>query len=287
MSIQVYEVGAFVKQGGGGNPAGVVLNAEQLSANVRQQIAAELAFSETAFAARSASGTLRLEYYTPNRQIDICGHATVATFSMLRNLGQVEAGPHRFDTQIGSQEVEVRPESVGLWQRELRSELLLRAQLIAPVSQALGLSADDLLGELRIASNGSAFLMLELATSERLRSVQPVQAQIAQISEQLDLVGFYLFVRREHGVVETRMFAPRYAIPEESATGMAAGALALAHRELARDNLLLVEQGHLMPVSSPALLRVEIHADQRALVSGQAQLRRSLQLETAGLLTPE
>ena len=102
--------------------------------------------------------------------------------------------------------------------------------------------------------------------------MQPQQERIQQLSEQLELVGFYLYVPKEAGRVEARMFAPRYAIPEESATGMAAGALAFARPDLLLDARLLIEQGHLMPRPSPALLQVDQYDAQRVLVSGAALL---------------
>ena len=76
-------VNAFIDNGVGGNPAGVVLDADGLDRDTKQQIAAQAGLSETAFVSASDTAVFKLEFFTPTRQIAHCGHATVATFSYL------------------------------------------------------------------------------------------------------------------------------------------------------------------------------------------------------------
>jgi PhzF family phenazine biosynthesis protein len=90
--MQVRVVNAFVDGERGGNPAGVVLQADALSAAQKQAIAAQVGLSETAFVSCSQSAAFKLEFFTPTRQIAHCGHATVAAFSLLRQLGLVGEG---------------------------------------------------------------------------------------------------------------------------------------------------------------------------------------------------
>ena len=80
---------AFTEGGGGGNPAGVVVDADGLGPAARLRIAARVGLSETAFVSASATETVRLEFFTPTRQIAHCGHATIATFALLRALGRI------------------------------------------------------------------------------------------------------------------------------------------------------------------------------------------------------
>jgi PhzF family phenazine biosynthesis protein len=83
-------VNAFVDNGRGGNPAGVVLNAERFSQAQKQAIAAKVGLSETAFVSPSRTADFKLEFFTPTRQIPHCGHATIATFSSLVQLGLLD-----------------------------------------------------------------------------------------------------------------------------------------------------------------------------------------------------
>ena len=66
MSIKVYTLNSFAKTEGGGNPAGVVLNADHLSVDDMQKISAKVGFSETAFVKKSNKADFKVEFYTPN-----------------------------------------------------------------------------------------------------------------------------------------------------------------------------------------------------------------------------
>ncbi|MFZ6009121.1 MAG: PhzF family phenazine biosynthesis isomerase, partial [Bacteroidota bacterium] len=79
--VTIKIINAFSIQGTGGNPAGVVLNADNLSPAEKQRVAAATGLSETAFVSRSNQADFKLDFFTPVRQIAHCGHATIATFS--------------------------------------------------------------------------------------------------------------------------------------------------------------------------------------------------------------
>src|ERR1700747_3775635 len=82
--FEVLKVFAFSSSEGGGNPAGVVLDADRLSHGQMQVIAAQAGFSETAFVSKSDSAGFRLDFFTPTKKIPDCGHATVAAFSVIQ-----------------------------------------------------------------------------------------------------------------------------------------------------------------------------------------------------------
>ena len=82
--IDVQILNAFVEDDKGGNPAGLVLNADNLTYKNKQEIAQKVGLSETAFVSTSKTEDFKLEFFTPNRQIAHCGHATIATFSYLK-----------------------------------------------------------------------------------------------------------------------------------------------------------------------------------------------------------
>ncbi len=84
MRIEAHTVLSFIDGDTGGNPAGVVVDADALTGTQKLAVAQAMGLSETAFVSRSASATFKLEFFTPTRQIAHCGHATVATFSLLR-----------------------------------------------------------------------------------------------------------------------------------------------------------------------------------------------------------
>ncbi|MFT6892376.1 MAG: putative PhzF superfamily epimerase YddE/YHI9 [Halioglobus sp.] len=108
------------------------------------------------------------------------------------------------------------------------------------------------------------------------------------MSEKLDLIGYYVFTTDRNATdkdATTRMFAPRYAIEEESATGMAAGPLACVlhdHMHLDKD-VLLIEQGRFMQPASPSLITVELAIEngkiQNLMTGGEGKVSRILSID--------
>jgi PhzF family phenazine biosynthesis protein len=79
-------VNAFTHQGKGGNPADVVLNADELTQLQKQEIAKQVGLSETAFISSSDKARHTLEFFTPNAQVALCGHAARAASVCTGNL---------------------------------------------------------------------------------------------------------------------------------------------------------------------------------------------------------
>ena len=282
--IEAFIVNAFTDDGRGGNPAGVVLDADGLDAAARLAIAGRMGLSETAFASRSESQTFRLEFFTPTRQIAHCGHATIATFALLRELGRVADGTSTKETIDGVRKVIVEGDMVSMEQR---------APTIEPLKFMTATSLDLSIGASSLGSwivdTGNRFAVIELESRKALAAVKPRQEEIARISESLDLVGYYLFTRdagRDDRVATTRMFAPRYGIAEEAATGMAAGPLAgLLFERFGVGPSVVIEQGALMPEPSPSALHVRLDLEDgkpvRLFAGGRAYIERRVALEAS------
>lgn len=76
--------------GSGGNKAGVVLDEFIPNSNVKIALAARLGYSETVFLSDSAKADFKYEYFTPKGEVPLCGHATIASFIVLRDLGRLK-----------------------------------------------------------------------------------------------------------------------------------------------------------------------------------------------------
>lgn len=290
MRIQTHIVQAFVDGDGGGNAAGVVLNADALTAEQKAQVAQAVGLSETAFVSASAVASVKVEFFTPTRQIAHCGHATVATFALCSQLGRLPDGEHTKESIDGILALRVCAGQVTMRQRfptftpvPLDTSIAQRALVsigLAPAALAPGLQPV-------VARAGNAFLLLPVASEEALAQLQPDLEQIRQVSEELDLIGVYPYApatSRPARQTTTRMFAPRYGIAEESATGTAAGPLgAFLLATGAATGDCLIEQGHFMPRPSPSLLSVRMEADgsgaKMVHVSGSGRLARTLDID--------
>ncbi len=112
MEIEVYTLNIFAKTADGGNPAGVVLDADFLSLDEMQKIAKKVGFSETAFVQKSNNADFKVIFFTPNGEVDLCGHATVAVFYLLAEKGIIQAGEYTQETKAGILKVECRGDGV-------------------------------------------------------------------------------------------------------------------------------------------------------------------------------
>jgi PhzF family phenazine biosynthesis protein len=102
MTIRFQHVDAFTDRPFAGNPAGVCILPDEASAEWMQHAAAEVNLSETAFVRRRTDGDFDLRWFTPVAEVDLCGHATLATAHALWELGDLAASqPARFHTKSG------------------------------------------------------------------------------------------------------------------------------------------------------------------------------------------
>ncbi|MBY5938114.1 PhzF family phenazine biosynthesis protein [Marinobacter nauticus] len=290
MILEVPIVYAFTDGQLGGNPAGIVLEAERFTNREKQRIAATVGLSETAFVSRSNTADIKLEFFTPSQQIAHCGHATIATFSYLQQTGQLHKARTSKETIDGRREIFMEGDMAYMEQKGPRYGSL-ESETLADVLRALNIQKSDLIESIQpcVVNTGNSFLVVGLKDGDLVKKLSVDQKQIAQISEALDLIGFYVFAQlsalkgRDAGA---RMFAPRYGIEEEAATGMAAGPLAcyLHDKMSVSGRELYIEQGHWMPTPSPSLIKVQLNVGEDGNIKGlfaggRAELREAKRIE--------
>ena len=270
MDVEIEILKAFVDKGNGGNPAGVVLNADQLTKEQKQRIAEKAGLSETAFVSDSQVADFKLDFFTPLRQIAHCGHATIATFSYLSSLGKINGTESSKETIDGTREIRIENGKAFMEQKQPFYKAL--NALESQVLDSLGISSDELIPGLPplLVNTGNSFVIVPISTNFTLRNIKPNLEAVAEISKELDLIGFYLFsletIERD---ATTRMFAPFYGINEEAATGMAAGPLACYLYDIAKvkKTSFLIEQGYFMDPPSGSLIEVELQVEENRILS--------------------
>jgi PhzF family phenazine biosynthesis protein len=291
MQITVHIVDAFVNGDQGGNAAGVVLDAANLSLAQKLKIAQAVGLSETAFVCPSSIAALKVEFFTPTRQIPHCGHATVATFSLCSQLGRLHDGDHLKESIDGTLSLTTARGKVTLHQA-------IPTFTTVALDSAIGLRVLDTIGtyasavcvgqQLTIARSGNGFLLIPLESEEILAGLQPDHSSIAQVCEELDLIGYYPFALangRASQTATTRMFAPRFGIDEESATGTAAGPLGAYLISRSPGSMTYrIEQGHFMSSPSPSLLLVAMEMGSQVVVpqvhvTGAGRVRTTMQMQ--------
>ncbi len=270
--VTVEIVHGFVDGGAGGNPAGVVLDADELSEQDMQTVAARVGLSETAFVSQSETQGFKLDFFTPNRRIAHCGHATIAAFSRLDVLGRIPNPDTSKETVDGPRRILMNEGAAYMEQLApkytIPEEWVEKGVSIDDVLNSLGIGRHHLDREIPpvLVNTGNSFIVIGLADADGLANVKPDFAKITQISERLDLIGYYVFTRDPSATnrdATTRMFAPRYAIEEEAATGMAAGPLACVLHDFGGSSRrsFQIEQGVFMNPASPSLIKVDLDID--------------------------
>lgn len=272
--MKVYVMDSFSDRIFGGNQAGVVLADKALEPAVMQQVAAELKHSETAFVWQTEEGN-RLRYFTPAGEVDLCGHATVAVFALLRRLGRIEDGTHKALTRAGALEIEVSGETVWMDMAPPKTLGILPEESWEELYGAYGLTLEDRPADLppEIVSTGLADIMMPVRDHETLLRAVQDERTVTELSRRFDVTGVHMFCLGEEAVYCSN-FAPLYDISEECATGTSNGALTyyLYERSLVepeRENLFL--QGEHMERPSRILSRLTVQDGVvRVRIGGQA-----------------
>jgi PhzF family phenazine biosynthesis protein len=217
MPLPLFVVDAFTPRPFAGNPAAVCLVTEERDAAWMQSVAREMNLSETAFVTPRPDGEFDLRWFTPAVEVDLCGHATLASAHVLFELGRVpRERPARFHTRSGVLVATREGDGIAL---DFPARPSVRRDAPAGMIEALG-AQPTWIGETRVASHA---ILAELASEEAVRRLAPDFVKLAQVEARAFIVtapgsGEYDFV--------SRFFGPRVGINEDPVTGAAHCALA-------------------------------------------------------------
>ena len=222
--MKYYIVDAFTNKPFGGNPAGVVLLDTAVFPKEERMlnIAAELRFSETAFVRRDGESEFTLRYFTPRAEVDLCGHATIATFSLLHQKG-LASGQCLCHTRAGDLHIEAGEK---VMMQMAKPRIVTAINDPEEIYQALGVYAYRPTMPIQVVSTGLPDIMIPLPDVVTLQSLKPDMEAISAITKKHGAVSFHVFAfDNDSYTAHVRDFAPLYDIPEESATGTANASL--------------------------------------------------------------
>jgi len=260
------QVDAFTDRPLGGNPCAIVLDADDLDADVMQAIAREMNLSETAFVLHSSVADFGVRYFTPTEEIPLAGHPTIATTFALVHTGRQPLSGEL--TRI-SLELRVGPIAVDIFAAHgavskivmtQKKPAFLKIHQPADVLPAFGLTEDDLLPGVPIqtVSTGTPQLMIPLRDHEALRHIQVDARAYEHLRASADFFSPHLFCLG--GATEAGQTFARHIVPmmEDPATGSATGGMGayLWHYGLIEQSAFIAEQGHWM--NRPSQMSVEV-----------------------------
>lgn len=279
---RLFHVDAFTRQRFCGNPANVVLDADDLTEDQMQKIAAEVN-GETAFVLdpESHDHDVQIKYFTPRHPIPFVGHVTIAAHYVRAKKDGKPTGRVRQRSGAGTIEVEVM-EADG----DLRIALTQNPPSFGPiipdhhrtqVLNALGISSPSLHHDcpLQIMTKGTSRLLIGLRSPDLLDSIKPDLEELARLTPHVGAEGYFVFALKPtddgRPGTQSRMFCPALGIPEDPVSGNAHGML----------GVYLVNQGLLTPtngraafeghqgqwVDRPGVIQVEVEASSKVAQS--------------------
>ena len=265
-------VDAFAAEPLAGNAAGVVPDAAGLSEGQMRAVAAELGASETAFLTPGdGDADDRLRYFSPATEVDLCGHATIATYGALFAEGAIDGGERTLNTNVGDLAVAVDDDGT-VWMRQQAPTVEVVDVDAGRLGAALGIdpaALRDVGADLpaAVASTGLPFLVVPVNFFERLGEADPDDEAIERLSAEFDAAGVYAFTfdaLEGDSTLHGRAFVPSLGISEDPVTGTASGAVGgyLRHVDAFdgdEPDEMAFEQGHFL--DRPGHVRVRVEED--------------------------
>jgi trans-2,3-dihydro-3-hydroxyanthranilate isomerase len=231
--IGIKQVDAFTETPLAGNPAGVVVNAAGLTDQQMQLVAREVAVSETAFILppTTPAAHLRIRWFTPQTEVPLCGHATVAGFHALAEeglAGMKQPGRYAFtlETKSGNLPVSVEKTAHGaeVFLGLPVPEFIRAGQHKLDVMRILNISIDEFENRMPIMMTDSLFVPIRRLHT--LFSMKPNFFSMVQFLKTRNLQGICVFTTEtvdRRSAVHSRYFAPGVGIDEDPVTGSANG----------------------------------------------------------------
>ena len=252
--MRITQVDAFTDRPFTGNPAAVAVLSDLPSEAWLQDVAREMNLSETAFLLRHEEG-FDLRWFTPAAEVDLCGHATLASAHVLWEEGHLPPDePARFHTRSG--ELLARRGDDGWIELDFPAEPAIACDAPALLRRALG-------AEPRWVGKSRFDLLVEVADEKIVRTIRPDMSLLAGLDARGVIVTSRAISERFDFV--SRFFAPRVGVPEDPATGSAHCTLGPFWAErLGREEFLAYQVS-----DRGGMVRVTVR-DDRVLLGGQA-----------------
>ncbi len=263
---EFYQLDVFTEKAFEGNPLAVFPESENISDEEMQKIAFEMNLSETVFVLPSENALKKLRIFTPRQELPLAGHPVVGTWNLLARLGvtpQKENGVVEIyqELKLGILPVEItfcdnNPLKVTMTQGKFEAgEIVSDKSEIEKLAQSLGLRVEDFnISEnlpIQTISTGIKSLAVPLESLDAMSRIKINSAYLSDVYLAHGAIGCYVFTfetKEETSRVHTRFFAPDDNIPEDAATGSAAGALSgyLIHHGAIDEDKFTIEQGDFM-----------------------------------------
>jgi trans-2,3-dihydro-3-hydroxyanthranilate isomerase len=281
MEVVASIVNAFTSNPNGGNPAGVVLNSPKMTDKQMAQVSKILKVSETAFVFPGKSSDYKVRFFSPTTEVDLCGHATIATFFYMAQEHNVIGNKNKIltqETKAGILPISFEFNEKGILERvmmkqaspQLKDIHLDIFNIVRPLDLKIENIDQNL--PLQIVSTGLFTLPLCIKSFQFLKDIKPDFEKVKTLCSKLGIGSIHCFTFdtiEPNSVYHARNFAPIYGVNEDPVTGTANGAVVsyLIKNKIINTNKVTCEQGDI--IGRPGRVFVEVQ-DDNVMVGGRA-----------------
>ena len=281
-NYEFYKLDVFTNKVFSGNPLAVFPKAQGISNSEMQKIAAEMNLSETVFVLPSDQALRKLRIFTPKQELPLAGHPVVGAWNLLSRLGVVDqsADQIRIEQELNLGVLPVDLEfrlgnisKVVMTQGNFEpGETITDPDEINKLANGLGLDRNNLIPSknlpIQVVSTGIKAVDVPVSSLNALRNCNINASVLSEIYLKHDAVGVFAFsleTLEKTSSFHARFFAPADGIPEDPATGSAAGSFAgyAIHHGIIKTKTFTIEQGDFM--NRPSRIFVEVKGKKGAV----------------------
>ncbi|MGM7636429.1 PhzF family phenazine biosynthesis protein [Bacillus sp. Hm123] len=268
-TVMAFQFDAFSKEPNKGNPAGVVLGADQLTEEEMQEIALKVGFNETAFTLSSDKADVRIRYFTPGHEMNLCGHGTIATiFAMITNGLLQEKSNIMIETKAGILPLKIdarTKDEVYITMKQAPAEFREFQGSVDDLASSIGLEKNDIDMTLPIVygSTGIWTLLVPIKKLSTFQKMKPNNQRFPDVLKEMPRASVHPFCLETfdpHAHMHGRHFSSAFSgTIEDAVTGTASGVMGAYYSkyiERKEQIELLIEQGQEMDKDGKVLVSV-------------------------------
>lgn len=260
-TINVFHYDAFTNKPNKGNPAGIVLEADGLTEEEMQIIAEKVGYNETTFVLSSEVADIRMRYFTPGYEMDLCGHGTVGTIYALRERGLLEEKTNiTIETKAGILPIQIdvnEKEGTFIKMRQAAPQFKEFTGSKEELAHSIGLEVNDLDVSLPIVygSTGNWTVLVPIKNLDACERMNPNNEMFPSVLKEIPNASIHpvcLETYDEQAQMHGRHFSSAYAgTIEDPVTGTASGVMGAYYatyleKDFDHEMELIVEQGQEM-----------------------------------------
>ncbi|HKI78355.1 MAG TPA: PhzF family phenazine biosynthesis protein [Ignavibacteriaceae bacterium] len=225
--INIFQIDAFTDQPFGGNPAGVTFS-DGLNDNEMRLIAKEMNLAETAFLGKSEKADYHLRWFTPAVEVELCGHATIASLHFLNENNLLKEGKEiTFDTLSGILKCKFENGKYHMQIPVYSMEEFTGCK--EEILDCLGIYRNDIDDNIPFILAGNGYLYINIKSLQALHKLNPDIKVLKKLNEEKKEFGcatvYTIETIDEESFAHSRFFAPFYGIDEDPVTGSMNGPL--------------------------------------------------------------